>query len=88
MMIPFPGRFHDMAADGMDCIRLINYEPQSITDEMFKFFLIGWLVGYFVLKRLNYFGSLNAELSYFSFVWIYGISTILGYVMSNPFLYI
>ena len=51
----------------------------------------GWLVVLFYGISTLY-GSLNAEPSDFDknlvFLWFYGISTIVDYLMPNPFIYI
>ena len=49
--------------------------------------LVGWLIG-LIDDVSTLFVSFNAELSHFGLVWFYGISTIVGYLMPNLFLYI
>ena len=49
-------------------------------------FFIGGLFGLFY-GGLTLFGLFNAESSPFGLFWFYGISTIVGYFMPNPFLY-
>ena len=46
------------------------------------------LVGCFVLRCINRFRVINAELSHFGWVWFYGIIIIVGYLMKNQVLYI
>ena len=50
--------------------------------------MVGWLIGVLFYGVSTLFGLFNAELSHFSLIWFYGISTIVGYLMPNPFIYI
>ena len=63
----------------------------SVLTDITSVWLVGWLVLFYVISTL--FGSFNTELSHFVsfflsfFFRVYGISTLVGHLMPNPFLY-
>ena len=66
----------------------LSLEPKNLWSvKIVLAWLVGWLVSCFTAYQ-PFFGPFNSKLSNSCLVCFHGISTIVGYLMSNPFSYI
>ena len=63
---------------------------QMLNSNLLSLLLVKYIrkVGWWFYSVSTLFELFNTELSHFGLVWFYGISTIVGYLMQDPFLYI